>query len=188
MRDIESSLRAELRDPEYSEGYAESFLNAYVATQIKVIREQRGMTQADLANKIGTTQAGISRIENVDYSSWSIRTLIKLARAFGVRLKVSFEQFGTLPEEVIRFNRNTLQRVTRDEDLGLIELPDRTSEYLAGPAPVTHRGLWEALASGPSITPEQHLAVEPSNDGAWLAASQRTGLLGGEISYAASGN
>jgi transcriptional regulator with XRE-family HTH domain len=116
---IESSLRDQLRDVEYSEGYAESFLNAYVATQIKVIREQRQMTQADLARAIGTTQAGVSRIENVNYSSWSIRTLIKLARAFNVRLKVSFEPFGTLLDEVLHFDRANLQRAERKDDPGL---------------------------------------------------------------------
>ena len=116
MRDIENALRIELRDPEYSEGYAESFLNSYVATQIKVIREQRKMTQAELGRLIGTTQAGVSRYENVDYSSWNIKTLIKFARAFHVRLKVSFESFGTLPEEASQFNRESLER---EEDPGL---------------------------------------------------------------------
>jgi transcriptional regulator with XRE-family HTH domain len=109
-------------DKEYAQGYAESFLNAFVATQIKVIREQRNMTQAGLAAAIGTTQTGISRIENVNYSSWSIRTLIKLARAFDVRLKVSFEPFGTLPDEVIRFDRRFLERVKRVYDPGLSEM------------------------------------------------------------------
>ena len=109
MRNIITKLRQELRDPEYSEGYAESFLNSYIATQIKVIREQRHMTQADLASEIGTTQAGVSRLENVNYSSWSIRTLIKLARAFELRL----------PGEVISFRRECLERVKRSEDMGL---------------------------------------------------------------------
>jgi transcriptional regulator with XRE-family HTH domain len=119
MQDIENALRVELRDPEYSEGYAESFLNSYVATQIKVIREQRKMTQAELGRYIGTTQAGVSRYENVNYSAWSIKTLIKFARAFHVRLKVSFEPFGTLPEEASQFNRESLERVEREEDPGL---------------------------------------------------------------------
>jgi transcriptional regulator with XRE-family HTH domain len=116
-----NSLRRQLRDREYSEGYAESFLNSFVATQIKVIREQRGMTQAALGECIGTTQAGVSRYENVNYSSWSIKTLIKLARAFQVRLKVSFEPFGTLPEEAARFDRKGLERVSRDQDPDLQE-------------------------------------------------------------------
>ena len=56
MNGISDALRTELLDPEYSEGYAESFLNSYVATQIKVIREQRQMKQAVLAREIGTTR------------------------------------------------------------------------------------------------------------------------------------
>jgi transcriptional regulator with XRE-family HTH domain len=121
MHDIEAALRSELRDPEYAEAYAESFLNTFIATQIKVIREQRAMTQADLAERTGTTQAGISRFENVNYSSWSIRTLTKIARAFSTRLKVSFETYGTLPDEVIQFERAALERVARDQDPGLGE-------------------------------------------------------------------
>jgi len=121
MSDISSSLRSELRDPEYSEGYAESFLNSYIATQIKVIREQRGMKQSDLAKAVGTTQTAISRIENVNYSGWNTRTLKKLARALRVRLRISFETFGTLPEEVESFGRESLQRAAREDDPGLEE-------------------------------------------------------------------
>jgi len=121
MTDIKKSLRKELLDKEYAQGYAESFFNAFLAAQIKILREQRGMTQAALAVAIGTTQTGISRFENVIYSSWSIRTLIKLARAFDVRLKVSFETFGSLPDEVIHFQRENLERVEREKDPYLSE-------------------------------------------------------------------
>jgi transcriptional regulator with XRE-family HTH domain len=123
MNAISSALRHELRDVEYSEGYAESFLDSYVATQIKVLREQRGFSQPRLAALVGTTQPGISRIENVNYSSWNIGTLKKLARAFNVRLKISFEPYGTLPEEVERFSREALQRPAREDDPGLRDTP-----------------------------------------------------------------
>lgn len=119
MHGIGDELRHELRDAEYSEGYAESFLNAYIATQTKVIREQRDLTQAQLAQLMGTTQTAISRIENVNYSAWNIKTLKKLARALHVRLKVSFETYGTLPDEVISFGRNNLEREAREHDPGL---------------------------------------------------------------------
>jgi transcriptional regulator with XRE-family HTH domain len=129
---MSNELRTELLDQEYAQGYAESFLNAFVATQIKVIREQRRMTQSDLAAAVGTTQTGISRIEDVNYSSWSIRTLTKLARAFDVRLKVSFEPYGSLPEEVARFNRAFLERVDRKTDphLGHAPLSSRSAKIL----------------------------------------------------------
>jgi transcriptional regulator with XRE-family HTH domain len=126
--EIKNSLRKELRDREYAEAYSESFLNAYIATQIKVIREQRRMTQGELARGIGTTQTGISRIENVNYTSWSVRTLAKLAKAFDVRLAISFEPYGTLPDEVLSFDRNSLERVPRTEDRNLVEQADE--EYM----------------------------------------------------------
>jgi transcriptional regulator with XRE-family HTH domain len=106
----------EFQDRDYREAYAEDFLNARVASQIRVLREQREMTQRQLADAIGTKQAGVSRIENVNYSSWNIRTLKKIARALGCRLHISFETYGTLLEEGATFSRKTLQRPKFEDD------------------------------------------------------------------------
>lgn len=103
-RSLLASLRQDLRQTEFSEGYAESFLDAWIATQIKVLREQEQLTQAQLAERIGTQQTVISRYENVNYSAWSITTLKRLARAFRVRLRVSFETYGSLIEEFSNFD------------------------------------------------------------------------------------
>lgn len=116
MGGIADALRRELTQPEFSQGYVESFLNSYIATQIKVIREQRCMTQAQLAEAVGTTQTGISRVENVNYAGWSIGMLKRLASAFELRLHVSFEEFGTLPKDVEGFSRASLHRTKRSED------------------------------------------------------------------------
>ena len=80
------------------------------------------MKQADLAQEMGTTQTAISRIENTNYSSWNIKTLKRLARAFHVRLMVSFETYGTLPDEVTRFTRESLERASRESDPRLADV------------------------------------------------------------------
>jgi transcriptional regulator with XRE-family HTH domain len=116
MNESQTDLKNEFRDQEYREAYAEDFLNTSIATQLQVIREQRKLTQAQLAEKIGTQQAGVSRIENVNYSSWKIETLKKLAFALGCRLKVSIETFGSLIDEETNFSRETLKRPSFDED------------------------------------------------------------------------
>jgi len=120
MGAIDETLRLDLLNPEFSEGYAESFQDAYVAAQIKVLREENNWTQNDLAREIGTTQTAISRIENVNYSSWNISTLKKLARAFRVRLKVSFETYGSLIHDFSGLNRESLKRFPREKDPELI--------------------------------------------------------------------
>ncbi len=110
-------LREEFRDPEYRQAYADDYLNTYIATQIQVLREQRGLSQEELANLIGTKQPGVSRLENVNHSSWKTDTLRKIAHALDVRLKISFETYGDLLFEVNSFGRKVLQR------------PDFTSDY-----------------------------------------------------------
>jgi transcriptional regulator with XRE-family HTH domain len=116
MRESLENLREQFEDEEFRYGYAEAFLNSYIAAQIKIIREEREMTQAQLAEKIGTKQAGISRLENVNHAAWKVETLTRLARALGVRLRISFEEFGTLPDEIEFFGPESLKRRTYTED------------------------------------------------------------------------
>ncbi len=139
MSDTSKTLREALKDPEYSEGYAESFLDSYIATQIKVLREQHGLSQQGLAELIGSKQGAISRIENVNYSRWNVSTLKKLARVFRLRLKVSFETYGTLLSEVEMFTRNSLQRTPRENDLLLNCPPSSVRRVFSNPTPYIQR-------------------------------------------------
>ena len=116
MRGSLENLKEQFSDEDYRYGYAESFLNSYVAAQIKILREQRELTQAQLAERIGTKQAGISRLENVNYTAWKVDTLTRLARALGVRLRISFEEFGSLPDDIDHFGRASLQKAAFEDD------------------------------------------------------------------------
>ena len=110
MSESREMLKEEFQDEEYRHAYAEDFLNTKIATQIRVLREQRGWTQADLADKIGTKQAGVSRLENVNYSGWKIETLKRIARAFDVAFNAGFESFGKLVDEAEAFSRQSLEK------------------------------------------------------------------------------
>jgi transcriptional regulator with XRE-family HTH domain len=113
MSESSKSLRNELiqtqDDKEYRHAYAEEELNATIGTQIKVLREQRGLTQEALAREAGMKQSMICRYEDVNYSSWSISTLKKLARAFDVWLEVRFRSFADLVAATEAFSREELQ-------------------------------------------------------------------------------
>lgn len=108
-----NSLRDDLirtaDDKEYRHAYAEESLNISIATQIKVLREQRKMSQDALAEESGMKQPVISRYENVNYASWSISSLRRLAQVFDVDLQVRFRSFGELVESVDKFSRSALQ-------------------------------------------------------------------------------
>jgi transcriptional regulator with XRE-family HTH domain len=101
-------LGEDFKDEEARYAYADSVVNAFVSAQIKALREDRELNQEELAALIGTKQSGVSRLERSDYSAWKIETLRKLARAFGVRLRISFEEFGTIVDEVSGFTGERL--------------------------------------------------------------------------------
>jgi transcriptional regulator with XRE-family HTH domain len=128
VNDLRASLRSEFGDPDYRYAYAESFLNTKIAMQIKVLREQRGKTQTELAISCGTKQAGFSRFEDVNHSVWKTDTLWKIARALGVRLNVSFETFGSLISEKENFTPEHLMRPRFEEDPVFVEGIERQAE------------------------------------------------------------
>src|ERR1039458_2356309 len=114
--DSREALKREIQYEEYRYAYSEDFLNTWVATQIVALREQRKLSQTELGKLIGTKQPGVSRLENVNHSTWKTETLKRIARALGVRLKISFETFGSLMEEDANFSRRFLMRPEFDND------------------------------------------------------------------------
>lgn len=121
MSGLHNRLKKEFKDKEYAHAYVDEFLNASIATQIKVLREQRKWDQKELATKSGMKQPRISLLENINYYRWSISTLKKLAEAFDVTLKVSFESFSTRINDIDNFNRESLEKLSRMDDLSFSE-------------------------------------------------------------------
>jgi transcriptional regulator with XRE-family HTH domain len=122
MNDLLQNLKAEFQDEDYRYGYAESFLNTRLAAQIKTLREQRGMTQAEVAAAMKIKQPGFRRFEDINHSVWKTDSLWNIARALGVRLNISFEAFGTLPEEKKHLNKGSLQRPKFEDDRAFMEI------------------------------------------------------------------
>jgi transcriptional regulator with XRE-family HTH domain len=86
-----------LRDPAVRQEYDELRPQFDVAVQALRLRLEAGMTQAQLAEKMGTKQSVISRFERGE-SSPSTRFLQRLARALGTELRVSLGRLTSVPE------------------------------------------------------------------------------------------
>jgi len=121
MRNLLKKLKNAFNSKDYRHGYVDEFLNVSIATQIKVLREQRKWGQKELADEVGMKQPRISVMENVNYSSWSINTLRKLAEAFDLTLRVSFESFGNRIKEIEQINREALERPSFKDDPDFVE-------------------------------------------------------------------
>lgn len=90
-------------DLDYRSAVNKAFSEVRIAKQLKVLRETRDvpLTQAQLANKAEMKQSRISELEGMNYSSWSISTLERLAKALGVGFKYSFVGWGELVPEIV---------------------------------------------------------------------------------------
>ncbi len=61
-----------------------------IAEQIYNFRTEAGLSQQELADKIGTSASIICRLEDADYEGHSLSMLRRIATAFDKRVKVSF--------------------------------------------------------------------------------------------------
>lgn len=83
-------------DPELRALIEEERVNADVAAEIYELRTSRGLTQSELASRVGTTQSVIARLEDADYQGHSLRMLRRIAEALGARLTVQFVPIESL--------------------------------------------------------------------------------------------
>lgn len=66
----------------------EERVNAQVAQDIYDLRIGRGLTQKELADRVGTSQSVIARLEDADYEGHSLRMLRRIATALDAHVSV----------------------------------------------------------------------------------------------------
>ncbi len=83
------------KDRELSALYQRDLARLQIANQIAKLREHAGISQTELARRIGTKQAGIARMERSSYRGYTVGTLAKIAAATGGRLEVRLAPRGS---------------------------------------------------------------------------------------------
>ena len=79
------------KDPEFVREYEALEEEFALATALIKARADAGLTQEEIARRMGTTQSAVARLEG-GKSRPSTTTLAKFAKATGTRLRVSFER------------------------------------------------------------------------------------------------
>ena len=86
MSDLQKLIKQNLKNKEFKKEWDNLELRYLIIEQLIKLRIAYNLTQAQLAKKIGTTQAVISRIEKGTVNIW-IDFLEKIARAFNKKVK-----------------------------------------------------------------------------------------------------
>jgi transcriptional regulator with XRE-family HTH domain len=87
MRDLHKRF---MKDPEYRREYDALEEEFALILEVAKARKRAGLSQAELARRMKTTQSTIARLES-GRGLPSTRTLGRFAKATGHRLKISFE-------------------------------------------------------------------------------------------------
>jgi transcriptional regulator with XRE-family HTH domain len=81
-------------DPEERKLTLEAHVRESIAWQVRVNREERGLTQKDLAQLIGTGQPAISKIEDPQGGDVRLSSIVRIAHGFDCALQVRFVGFS----------------------------------------------------------------------------------------------
>ena len=83
-------FRKQLRDPKMRELIEAEIESLRLGTQIARVRQKKRLSQAQLAARVGMSAPNISRIENSPAQNMTLETLVKIARALGLGVDVTF--------------------------------------------------------------------------------------------------
>ena len=107
MKDLKTRIAEKFNDKNFEKKYHRTATLYRLAGRVLLLRKQRGLTQKELADKVGTTQAVISRLESASVKP-SLETILKIAEALDAVVNIQ-----VLPIETVR--RDKEQDETEDK-------------------------------------------------------------------------
>ena len=105
-------LEEQLRDPDFTERFKRAGEAWDVAMQIAALRDKAGLSQKELARKLGTSQQQVSRLESPAYEGHSLSMLRRVAKALRAEVKVTFEPAHTQRRAAVAESRSDYETRT----------------------------------------------------------------------------
>ena len=87
-------LEKQLKDPDFARRYQKAGEAWDVALQLAALRKKAGLSQKELAQRVGTSQQQISRLESTSYEGHSLSMLRRVAEVLGAKVHIDIQ----LPE------------------------------------------------------------------------------------------
>ena len=88
---FEKYLAEQMRDPAFAARFEQAGAEWEVAVQIAAMRNRAGLSQRELARRLGTSQQQISRLESSTYGGHTLGTLRRVARVLNATVRVLIE-------------------------------------------------------------------------------------------------
>ena len=85
-------LEKQLKDSDFAKHFKKAGQAWNVALQLASLRKDAGLSQKELARKVGTSQQQISRLESPSYEGHSLSMLRRVAEVLGATLSVEIKR------------------------------------------------------------------------------------------------
>lgn len=120
MRDRSEWIAKLIGSRKSRESYIRSKLNVLLPSQIRGLRRRRELKQEELGREADMKQSRISAMERPGETQFNIETLIRLAAALRVGLKVEFVPFSDMLRWENEFSQDQLDIVPIDQDMDFL--------------------------------------------------------------------
>ncbi len=84
-------LKEQLKDPDFAEGFEKAGEAWDIAVKLASLRKASGLSQKQLAKRVGTSQQQISRLESPLYEGHSLSMLRRVAEVLGATVHVEIQ-------------------------------------------------------------------------------------------------
>lgn len=85
-------LQDQLRDTDFAARFKKAGEAWDLAIQLAALRKESGLSQKELAKRVGTSQQQISRLESPCYEGHSLSMIRRVAEALGATVRVEVER------------------------------------------------------------------------------------------------
>ena len=84
-------LEEQMKDPDFARRYQKAGEAWEVALQLAALRKKAGLSQKELAQRVGTSQQQISRLESTSYEGHSLSMLRRVAEVLGATVHIDIQ-------------------------------------------------------------------------------------------------
>lgn len=118
LKDVTDLARLrKLLDKTYRDGYLEARVRGGISYQMKALRRKFGLSQIEMAKKLGLKQSVVSRLESVDRGNVTVSTLLNVAKKLDVALVVQFVDYPSFLDATRDMSEKALQPDTIQESV-----------------------------------------------------------------------
>jgi DNA-binding XRE family transcriptional regulator len=110
QRRYEDYWAKQMADPEFRAVYEEEAAKKELWLQRVEARQAAGLTQAELAERLGVSQAQVARIEKRGYDTYTLTTLRRYVQALGQEYSLDIQVRHTPPPKRAHTSRATTAR------------------------------------------------------------------------------